>query len=258
MKKTLFGAAAAIAIVAPMGAAHAEGSGHIDLSYQAATTDFSPGGSYDSNALNLAGAVIVPMNGWDLQIDASHEDYNYNNSDYDNALTTFDAHAIWRNDSYALGGYVGMGGVYSQTLYMAGAEGQFYTSNMTFDGAISYAATSEAYDYQLWDFRVRGAYFVTPNFDINATISYTDWDNYDDSVTGYGIGAAYRFDGSHFSVSGNYQRENWDYGSSDADSDVFKVGLSYAFGTDSLMQESQHGASFNNAAPMVDTFSRWD
>lgn len=258
MKKTLFGAAAAIAIVAPMGAAHADATGHIDLSYQASNTDFNPGSSYDSNALNIAGAVIMPMAGWDLQLDASHEDYNYDHSDYDNALTTFDAHAIWRNDAYAFGGYVGLGGVYGQTLYMGGLEGQYYTSNMTFDGALTYAATSDGYNYDLWNARVGGSYFINPNFDINASISYTDWDHYSDTVTGYGIGAAYRFSGSRFSVSGNYTRENWDYGSSDADSDVFKFGLSYAFGTDSLQEESQRGASFNNAAPLVDVFSRWD
>ena len=82
---------------------------------------------------------------------------------------------------------------------MGGVEGQYYTSNIPFDGALSYAATSDGYNYDLWSARVAGAYFINPNFDINATISYTDWDHYSDTVTGYGVGAAYRFSGSRFS-----------------------------------------------------------
>jgi hypothetical protein len=258
MKKTLFGAAAAIAIVAPFGVAHAEGSGHIDLAYTSSNLDYSGGGNSDIDAWTFGGAMIVPMGGWDLQIDASHENYNWDNSDYDNAATNVTAHAIMRNDQYAIGGYAGFGGIYSQTLYMVGAEGQMYFGNMTLGGAVSYGDTSDGYDYTAWDARINGAYFVNPNFELNATVSWTNWDDYDDTATGYGVGARYRFDGSRFSVSGNYLRENWDYGTSDADADVFKVGVSYAFGSDSLQDENQHGASFDAASRFVDVWTRWD
>lgn len=259
MKKTLFGAAAAIAIIAPLGVAHAEGSGHIDLSYQAGNLDYGSGSDYDIDAWNFGGAMIMPMGGWDLQIDANHENYTWDSSpDYDYAATNVTAHAVLRNDQYAFGGYAGFGGIYSQTLYMVGAEGQWYMNNITLGGSVSYGTTSDAYDESAWDARVMGSYFLNPNFELNATIAYTSWDDYDDTATGYGIGARYRFDGSRFSVSGNYLRENWDYGTSDADADVFKVGVSYAFGSDSLQDENQHGASFDSASRFVDVWTRWD
>jgi len=257
MKKTLFGAAAAIAIIAPFGAAHAEGSGHIDLSYQAANIDWSNGSNDDVDAWNLGGAMIMPMGGWDLQFDANHENFNWG-GDYDYTNDNVTAHAILRNDAWALGGYAGFGSYYGDTLYMIGGEGQMYMNNITLGGALSYAESSDGYDYNAWDARVNGSYFVTPNFELNATLSYTSWDDYDDNATGYGVGARYRFDGSRFSVSGNYLRENWDYGTSDADADVFKFGVSYAFGSDSLQDESQHGASFDAATRFVDVWTRWD
>jgi len=65
------------------------------------------------------------------------------------------------------GGYAGFGGIYGQTLYMVGAEGQFYLNNITLGGAVSYGDTSDGYDYTAWDGRINGSYFVTPNFAVN-------------------------------------------------------------------------------------------
>ena len=132
MKKTLLGAAAAFAIAAPV-SAHAEVVGHFDLSYQAADVDSS-----DVDAWTLGGAMIMPLHdGWNVQFDANHENYNWNTSDYDNAATNVTLHGVYRTDSYGIGAYAGFGGIYSQTLYMIGGEGQYYLPNATFGGAIS-------------------------------------------------------------------------------------------------------------------------
>lgn len=256
MKNALLGAAAVFAIIAPA-AAHADTTGHIDLSYQTANID--SGIDYDVDAWTLGGALIMPIEGaWNLQFAASHENYTYENSEYDSAATAVTAHGIYRNESYAFGGYAGFGGIYSQTLYMAGVEGQFYLPNATIGGTVSYGATSDAYDYTSWDARVNGSYFFTPQFAANATVAYTSWDDYDTDVTGLGIGAEYRFSNCPFSVTGNYLHESWEYGSSDADADVFKLGLTYDFGGLSLQERSQQGASFDGASQFMDVWTRWD
>ena len=258
MKKTLLGAAAAFAIAAPV-SAHADVTGHLDLSYQAANIDWGGGGDSDVNAWTLGGAMIMPLHdGWNLQLDANHENYNWDSSDYDNAATNVTLHGVYRTDNYGIGGYAGFGSIWSQTIYMFGGEGQYYLPNATLGGAISYGAMSDGYDYKAWDARVNGSYFFTPNFAVNATASYTWWDDYDLDVTGFGIGAEYRFENCPFSIGGNYLRERWEYSSSDADVDIFKISLTYHFGADTLQAQSQHGASFDAAPRFIDVWTRWD
>ena len=258
MKKTLLGAAAAFAIAAPV-SAHADVVGHFDLSYQAANINWSGPGDSDVNAWTLGGAMIMPLHdGWNVQFDANHENYNWDGGDYDSAVSNVTLHGVYRTDSYGIGAYAGFGSIYSQTLYMIGGEGQYYLPNATIGGAISYGATSDGYDYNAWDARINGAYFFTPDLDVNGTVSYTSWDDYDTSVTGIGIGGEYRFANCPFSVGANYLHETWDYGSSDVDANVFKISLSYHFGADSLQAQSQHGASFDAAPRFVDVWTRWD
>lgn len=57
---------------------------------------------------------------------------------------------------------------------------------------------------------------------------------------------------------GGYRHEDWDYGSSDADADVFHFGVSFDLGTGSLQDRVQNGASFNETTSLMDIFSRWD
>lgn len=257
MKTYLLGAAAVLAVGAPSAYAN-DTSGHVDFSYQTANIDWSGGGSDDVDTWDFGGAVLVPMNGWGLQFNAHHENYNWNSSDYDDAATSATAHVISRNDSYAFGGYAGFGSAYGQTIYMVGLEGQLYMPNVTVDGALQWGDMSDGYDYTAWDARVSGSYFVNDNFAVNGGISYTSFDDYDDNATDFNIGATYRFTGSGFSVNGSYTNESWDYGSSDADADIFRVGFSYDFGTDSLKERSQQGASFDNERPFIGVWTRWD
>lgn len=257
MKKYLLGAAAALAVGVP--AAQAETTGHLDFSYQTASIDWSSGSDDDVDTWALGGALITPLHGnWNLQFDANHMNYTWNDSDYDAAANNTSAHIVHRTDGHAVGGYVGFGSIWGQTLYMYGLEGQIYMPNATIGGVVQRASSSDYYDYSAWDARVTGSYFMSDQLAFNGSLSYTDFDDYDTSVTGIGIGAEYRFTNCPWSVNGNYLNESWDYGSSDADVDLFRIGLSYDFGTGSARERSQEGASFDSARPFVDVWTRWD
>lgn len=257
MKKYLLGAAAALAVGAP--SAYADTSGHVDFSYQTANIDWGGGSEDDIDYWDLGGAVVTPLHdGWNLELSANHSNYTWDGSDWDGAATAVSLHAFYRNDSYGLGGYAGFGGIWGATAYMVGGEGQMYLPNATLTGAIQWANTSDYWDYSAWDMRVGGSYFFNDDFAVNGTISYTEFDDYDTNATGIGIGAEYRFAGSAFSINGSYLNESWDYGSSDADADVFRIGGSWDFGTGSLKERSQEGASFDSARPFIDVWTRWD
>ncbi len=259
MKKILLGAMAAAAVAAP---AHADTSGHIDLSYQSSNVDYSGGGDDDIDGWRLGGSVITPLSdAWSIQFDAGHQTSTYDNSDYDNGYSSATAHALYNGDGWRAGGFAGFGSVYGQTMYLLGGEGQWNTSNFSFDGALTYGATSDGYDYEVWDVRVGGDYFFTPDFALNGSLSSTQLEYCcgDTDIFAVGIGAAYRFANSPFSIEGGYRHEEWEYsGGGDADANVFRLGVSFDFGSGSLQERVQQGASFNDSTTLMDVFSRWD
>lgn len=260
MKKILWGAAAALAVAAP--AANAETTGHVDFSYQTANLEYDGGSDYDIDGWRLGGAVITPLSdAWSVQFDAAHQTATYDNSDYDNGYSAATAHALYNGGSWRAGGFGGFSSIYGQTLYMLGGEGQWNHSNFSLDGSLTYGATSDGYDYEMWDVRIGGDYFLSPDFALNGAISNTtlEYSSGETDVTGLELGAAYRFANSPFSVEGGYRYEQWEYdGGSEADANIFRIGVSFDFGSGSLQERVQEGASFNNAISIADIYSRWD
>jgi hypothetical protein len=259
MKKILLGAVAAATVAAP---AYADTTGHVDFSYQTANLEYDSGNDYDIDGWRLGGAVITPLSGaWSLQLDAAHNSSTWDDSDYDYSFSSTTAHAIYNGGSWRVGGFAGFGEVYGQTLYTIGGEGQWNASNFSIDGQLAYGSTSDGYDYDVTDVRVGGDYFFSPNLALNGSISSTEigYSSGETQIVGVGFGLAYRLADSPISFEGGYRFEDWDYnGGGEGEANIFRVGVSFDFGTGSLQERVQEGASFNDANALTEIFSRWD
>ena len=230
MKKYLMGAAAAIAIAAP-GVAAAD-SGQIGVNY--ANLDPSGGSSINVYGLNLAYSHDM-SNGWTVQGDGASERFDSSGHVGQGYVGVSAGARNDQNSFYAflghgeiLGGLDGFGG---------GIGGQIFCPNATVNGSLGYIdfdglhATSAD---------VNGAWFVNDNFAVNGDVSYTDFDFA--NVSTYGVGATWRFSGSPVALDVGYQKL-----AGDADGNVWRIGLTFNWGTDSAREQSQKGPSWDGA-----------
>ncbi|MGE3251857.1 MAG: hypothetical protein AB7J28_16915 [Hyphomonadaceae bacterium] len=259
MKSTLIlGAAALAASVGAAGAAHAT-TGHVSGSYSTANVEYDGGSEDDIDSWGLSGAFISPaVHGVDVQFSASHENNTWDGSDYDNGQSTVAVWGTHRTGNFGFGGYFGFGNEWSQTVYMYGGEVQFYLPNATIRGVAQHGSMSDAYDYSATDLRVDATWFIMEQLAATLGVSHTDFDDYDDSATGVHVGGEYRFANSPVSISADYLWEDWDYDPGGAEGNIFRIAATWDFGTGSLQERSQTGASFGAERQFLDVWTRWD
>lgn len=259
MKKVLFGAAAAMAIAAP---AHAA-TGYIEASY--AHNEYDPG-SDSFGAVALGGAVQEAFsNGWNVQGNAFVNELSWDSSSGDDAMAQATVHAFYRNDKYAVGGFVGLGSWYDDALRTVGAEAQWYMPNMTLGASVN--ITDNEYQYSSfensWGITGEGTYFINDNLGINAGLNYTKFNdnggsNDVDDWNGT-IGVEYQLASAPVSLFANYTHSNLSPSSgSDWDSDAFKIGARLNLGTGSLKERSTTGASMTGDAGIIDQWTNLD
>ena len=201
--------------------------------------------------------------------------------DFDNATnpTTDDyagqilggGHLSYRDpNAFLLGGFAGIGeafvdepGVVSdkhETGWMVGGEGQYYLGNTTFYGQAGYFDTDGNDTETLVDaWFARGVirHFFTPNAMLSGEVTYgqgTNNVNTPDDIAFAGWEVLYKqqIDSTHFawfvSYDGHYvEVDKNTVGSTDEHlyEHAFKVGLSFKFGANTLLEQDRYGATLD-------------
>lgn len=239
MKKVLLGAAALIAFVAP-GVAAAQTSGNVTLGY--ATLDDDDDSNKDG-VLSLDGSVVTDLSGaWNIQFDGRYSTMDHGG--HDDAFSSATAHVFHRDGAFAFGGFAGLDNNGGSSLYHLGVEGQIYLPSITLSGAYTYSDQRNGTSFSGNAIDVTGDFFLTPNTSIGGLVAWIDdeWAG-QDGLT-YGINVEHQFAGSPFSIGASYTTAEFDYnGGGGHDVDSFGIFGRFNFGTGSLQERSQSGAS---------------
>ncbi len=91
---------------------------------------------------------------------------------------------------------------------------------------------------------------VTDNFGLGAEAGTSEFDGGGaPEWTTLGVNGVYRFTGSPFAINASYKNQDFDAGD---EADVFRIGFTYNIGTDSEIERSRSGASFDGARVLAD------
>lgn len=254
MKKVVFGALAIAATATP--AAYADVTGVLDAGYQ--NSSYDPGSNF--NGFYLGGALQSDAwDGWAVQVDGRTILQQWDNSnDYSHSYAA--VHADTNSGAWDFGGWVGLQNYYGDGGWTIGGETRTAFDNFSAQGSVGYVHFSRtSSDYSGWDLNVSGAYFFNPDFAITANVTGTWFDtsfqNYD--ATEYGIGATYGF-GNGFEVYGGYLRSDFHPDTNpDYNVDTWQIALRFHFNGGTVQDYTNKGPSWNGAAVLTDTFSRW-
>jgi len=241
MKNYLLGAAAALAVVAP-GIASAQ-SGDIGVSYGSIDVSSS---DLDIYGLNGAFTNQTGHGNWVVQFDAASERLESSGSIGAGYAA---ANLGVRNEGWAFYGFAGFGEVYYASTTNVGLGGQLYFDRATVNGSIGHA-DFDSFDASVTDLAIDGTWFFTDNFGVTGAAGFAEAESSgsDFDFTRLGIAANWRPDGTNFTIGGGYDNVDAD----GTDIDVWKISLSYNFGTATERERSQSGASFNGARRLYD------
>jgi opacity protein-like surface antigen len=240
MKKLLIGAAAAAALLAPA-VANAETNAVIGVNV--GNTDFD---GEDFDHYGLTGAFSHDFsNGWYVQMDGEHGRADLMGTDISTGYGA--VHGGVRNDTYAFGGFVSFDEFFIASGTGYGIEGQYYLNNFVIGGSLGQVEFDGIGDFSATNLQLDAAYFITPNFAVNALLGTTDLEDADEEVTTWGAGAEYRFHGP-LSISANWRNDEVD----DFESDTWTIGLTFDLGTGSLHERQTQGPSLQGARNLND------
>lgn len=231
MKKTLLGAVAALALVAP-GVASAQ-SGHVGVSY--ATNDDA---DFETTA------VSGSFGGANFQLDG-----RYGSAEGDVDVWEIGGHLFQRSDTMLWGGYAGystwdsgVAGLDIDEWTIAG-EMQFYVDRTTFTGALSYTdATLIGVDAEQWGLEGEVRHFVTDNFSFQGNVGFANAEagGIDTDITSYGVGAEWQLSTMPISFVGGWQGSDSDL----AEPSVLSFGVRYNWGG-TLLERNRSGAGLS-------------
>ncbi len=231
MRNWIIAAAALVAVVAP-GVAAAQ-TGYVGAVYG----NVDPDGAGDEDFYGIEGAVAFSGSGSIVfEVDASIVDADDSDTSY--GLT---GHVLMRNDSHAVGGFIGLAdSENSDTTWFGGLEANKYFDQWTLAGAVFYGNNDDN-DVDGYGINVEGRYFVQDNLRLDANIGYGQVDTGvgDDDVTTYGVAAEYQLASFPVSFTAGYHT----FDSDAAEADVWSIGIRYNFGGQTLRDRDRSGAS---------------
>lgn len=276
IRHTLIASAVALALLPASGAFAADDSalvyaGSVDgyVGYRWISSDDSDEVEDDHTPTYGAGAVVsVPLGqALSVQFDALGEaNVLDNDSDDDpSSMVSVGAHLSYRDASTmlvgAFAGY-GIGTVtdndgHSKAAYL-GLEGQYYFDPATLYGQVGYVKgpgdddESEGFDDGGWFGRVVGRYFISDDIMLEGDVAYADTDQYvdgDDAGEIWAWGLKYKQRLGKSPVYGviAYRGANYDSTTEGdvATEQVLMLGVSFAFGADSLKHNDRSGATLD-------------
>jgi hypothetical protein len=250
MKKLMYGAALAAAMVAP-GLAHANTSGSLEVSVS--DNDFDYGEFQD---LQLGAVLLHDMGGWMLQGEGrtTVQEWDGSSGYYSHGHAA--VHGSMDMGGWDFGGFLGLQNYYGTGGITLGVEGRTTFDNFSLDGSIAHASMSDD-QFDATQLRIGGAYFFGPNFSINGDIARTDFNSGQDfEVTEFSLGGAYQFSNNVTLFGGYVGTEGEPDVSPDYEGDTIQIGLRFGFNGGTLQENTNDGA-WVTAARLADSFKRW-
>jgi len=237
IKRLLLGAAAAIAIATP---AAAETNAVVGIHYgntDLDVVDFDSYGFSGAFSHDLDSGAVLQFDGDFTRIDAG----GCCTSGGYGAM-----HYAMRNDSHSFGGFAMLDDFFGFSAIGAGVEGQMFFSNFVLNGSLGFADFSDL-EATVVSTQIDGAYYVTPNFAINALASFSQGeDTLDTDWTTFGVGGEWRFAEGPTSLTFGYRNADFDGG----DSDTWTIGFNFDLGTGTLRDRASSGPGLNGAAAL--------
>jgi opacity protein-like surface antigen len=240
MKKNLFAAAAAVALLGSAVAANAQTVGHVGANYS--RTDIEPSGVSDLDTYQLEGAVRFDAGKLGGQLDGAVT--NYDGDDTSFAAT---AHLNTKVGDAIVGGFVGGEASDDVQVYGLGLEAQANVGPATtLYGQAGYGNVDDLLDADIWAVRGEVRHFVSDNLRLQGSVGYSWIDTDFGNADGWnaGVEAEYQFKETPFSVVAG-----WDHAESDdlgGNTDTLRVGVRYTFGG-TLKTRNDAGASLGSA-----------
>lgn len=237
MRKLFLGAVALAAIAIPT-AAHAEGSGDINIGYRSIDE-----GEIDG-AVQYGGAAHVGFgNNWNLQVDGQNNRVDIGEGDL--TISEGAAHVFYRAEGWAAGGFISYGDALFDSVYGIGVEGQLYLGQFTVGGSVESLNADNFDDLDGWIATLGGDYFITDNLQVGAAVLSVDVDG-DYQLTNFNIGGEWRLDNSPFSIYAEYDLIDEElYGE---EIDAITIGARWNFGGGTLLQRNRGGASMERGS----------
>lgn len=245
MRKVALGAAA-IALMAAPGLAHADTNAVVGIDYNRVDFPFE-----DADVYGISGAFNHDISDWNFQMDG----YAGRASAGFCCLSTnyAAAHLGVRRENYSAAGFVALQSFSSLSGINVGVEGQMFFSQAMVEGSVSYTDWGDV-DLSATNAQIDGSWFFTPDFSVNGVLGYTSADEggSNGNFTSYGVSGEYRFANNPTSVSLGWRRLD---GEGDH-SDTWSIGLTFDLGTGSLQDRTTKGPSWNGARSVYDNWDR--
>lgn len=222
--------------------AHAA-DGYLDLGYSTTDTDVA-----DIDSVNFGGAVNFDLGGLEAQANAAYGRLDLGGTNY--TLNTGALHLFKRNDNFLIGGFVQVedGFAILGSVYDVGVEGQFYVDRLTLDAGVSYT-DFDTFEESGSTVRAGATYFFTDNLSLGANGRMVDIDG--DDVTTYGVNAEWRPVASGFSYFGGYRQTDESFVFGGDEIDTWSIGFRYNLGNSSLLERNRSGASLPTGGTLV-------
>jgi len=239
MKKNLFAAVAAVALLGSAVAAQAQTVGHVGAQYGRTDLDIV-GLDADADTYQLEGAVRFDAGSLGAQIDGAI-------TNYDGDDTSFGAtgHLNTKVGEGLIGGFAGVETSDDITVWGVGVDAQANLGPATsLYGQAGYGNSDDLGDADLWAVRSEVRHFFADNFRVTGSVGYLTVDAGPDlDAWNAGVEAEYQFAETPFSVVAGY--DHFDSNDIGANADTLRIGFRYTFGG-TLKDRDRSGASLGS------------
>lgn len=225
-------------MLASQAAVAQDASGFIGLAYGQSDVELGPVNA-DGDAWGANGSVAFGQ-GIVFQGDLTYTSVD----DTDSDTFTGTAHLYARNNSHAIGGFLGAVDADAGEGWVVGGEAAKYFTNTTLVGSLGYGTVDDV-DVDLYGLNGQARFFASDNlrFDIGAGFLQAESGPADTDGYTIGAGVEYQIPSSPFSLYANVERTEFD--DFNLTADTILVGGRFVFGDDNLKDRDRSGATFS-------------
>jgi hypothetical protein len=247
--KSLFLATAAVAALVAAPAFAQDGIGSVGLGYTNSDVDVI-GLNEEVETLTVDAGFAVPINeAWTVTLDGGFVDAFDGTAGNDNTTFNGRAHVSHKMGDMRVSGFAGASEVGSNQLWSVGGQAQAYLDNLTLSGSVAYETVDDV-DSDMWSVAADAAYFISPNFRVNAGAGWSTAElvGVDMDAWAANVGTEYQFPGTGISVTAGYAHSELE--DADLQIDSLNVGLRFTFGGD-LQTRERAGADLGRTVAGV-------
>lgn len=244
--KSLFLATAAVAALAAAPALAQDGIGSIGVSYSNTDVDFA-GLSGDIESAQVDAGFAIPVTGaWTVTLDGAFAYAIDGAANQDDSAVSGRVHVSRDLGNVRVGAFAGGSEADGEQLWSFGGQAQTHLDKVTLTGSLAYE-TLEGVDADIWSLGGDAAYFVTPNFRVNAGAGWSTIDAGGVDADGWqaNVGGEYQIPGTGLGLTAAYTHA--EAGDFDLTADTLMVGFRFSFGGD-LQARERAGADLGRTA----------